>query len=64
MRNIIRDAEFVEELDGGDVSDSSKVLSAKFILFNRIVWVLWSLDGMDHQITLIPGIPKGAFDIF
>ena len=56
-RNTLRDGTFaglVEEFD-------TNVNVYEFVLTDRRIWVLWSLDGDSHDITL-PQIPLAAWD--
>ena len=45
-----------------DINDPTGILGYKFDRGDRQVWVLWSLDGNPHTITLTPGTPAAIYD--
>jgi len=49
-------------LGESDIIDPTGLGGYKFQRWNQQVWVLWSLDGEDHPITLIPGTPAAVYD--
>jgi hypothetical protein len=40
------------EISGADMSSTSGIKGYKFNYRNRKTWVVWSLDGNDHPVTL------------
>ncbi|MGC9399904.1 MAG: hypothetical protein ACP5HM_12310 [Anaerolineae bacterium] len=54
----------VEELGPADVDSLSGLKGYKFNSDNGEVWILWSLDGATHTVTLMPGTPTAIFDAF
>jgi len=57
-RDNLKDAGFIRNLDM-----YSGVKGYEFVRSTRHIWILWSLDGNDHNITL-PGTPLSAHDVF
>ncbi len=57
-RDNLQDARFIRNLDM-----YPGVRGYEFDLGYRHIWILWSLDGNDHDITL-PGTPLSAHDVF
>jgi hypothetical protein len=55
-RRELRDAVFV-----GEITEYAGVMGYKFQRGNRRIWVLWSLDGNPHSITL-SSVPLAAWD--
>jgi hypothetical protein len=51
-------------LGESDIINPTGVMGYKFQRWNHQVWVLWSLDGEYHQITLVPGTPAAIYDPF
>lgn len=43
------------EINSGDVSSTTGIKGYKFSYKNRNIWVVWSLDGNDHPVTLLSG---------
>lgn len=61
-REILSDASGVEPIGEMNIINGTGVVGYKFQRSNSRVWVLWSLDGKDHTITLIPGTPIAIYD--
>jgi hypothetical protein len=57
-RDTLRDAGFIRNLDM-----YPGVKGYEFDRGNRHIWILWSLDGNDHNITL-PATPLSGHDVF
>jgi len=55
-RNEMGNAAFVRE-----IGEYANVKGYEYSRGDRRVWVLWSLNGSTHSITL-PGVPLGAWD--
>jgi len=60
-RNELRDATFAGEITASDIGGASGVKGYKFHRGDRRIWVLWSLDGNTHSISL-SGLPLAAWD--
>ena len=43
------------------ITSYPNILAYEFLVNNRLVWVVWSLDGATHTISL-PGTPLAAYD--
>jgi hypothetical protein len=56
----LRDSQFVANLSPSDIGTTG-VKGYKFNRSGRQIWVLWSLDGATHSMTL-PGTPLKAWD--
>lgn len=63
-RNELRDATFLGEINTTDIDNILGVKGYKFDRGNRHIWVLWSLDGAQHPISLLPGTPMAVWDVF
>ena len=60
-RSELRDAAFAGDITGSDIGGASGVKGYKFNRGDRRIWVLWSLDGASHSITL-SSLPLTAWD--
>lgn len=61
-RSSLIDAKYIGPLSAGDVNNLAGLIGYKFDRGNRRIWVLWSLDGAAHPITLLPGTPLAVWD--
>ena len=59
-RSELRDAKFAGDITSSDIGGASSVKGYKFNRGDRRIWVLWSLDGATHLITL--PVPLAAWD--
>lgn len=58
----LRDAERLGRLSGTDISNATNLIGYKFTRGDRQIWVLWSLDGNNHTVNLVPGTPLAIYD--
>jgi hypothetical protein len=60
-RNELRNAAYNGAIVPGDIGGASGVKGYKFLRGDRRIWVVWSLDGSTHSVTL-SGVPLAAWD--
>jgi hypothetical protein len=60
-RNILRNATFSGNISTADVGGVSGVKGYKFQRDDSRIWLLWSLDGIPHEINLVER-PRKAWD--
>ena len=60
-RSELADASFVGDIGSADIGGVSGVKGYKFNRGDRTIWLLWSLDGATHLISL-SGLPLAAWD--
>jgi hypothetical protein len=60
-RSELGDAAYTGDITTADIGGVSGVKGYKFSRDNRRIWVLWSLDGITHSITLST-VPLSAWD--
>jgi len=60
-RSELRNAVFTGDIIGSDIGGVPGVTGYKFNRGDRRIWVLWSLDGNTHSISL-PDVPLAAWD--
>ncbi len=61
-RNEIVNATFIGNVSSADTSGSTGIKGYKLNRGDRIVWILWSLDGEPRSVIL-PGVPLAAWDV-
>jgi len=62
-RSELMNASFVGDIDSVDTGGVSGIKGYKFILGDRTIWLLWSLDGTEHSISFST-LPRVIFDVF
>ena len=60
-RSELRDAAYTDDITTVDIGGISGVKGYKFQRGDRRIWILWSLDGNTHSITL-SSVPLAAWD--
>jgi hypothetical protein len=63
-REILRDATALGPISPADVSPINGVSGYKFERNGDEIWILWSKDGLMHQVSLLPGIPTETRSVF
>lgn len=61
-RSELAGAAYSGALGNADVSNLAGLMGYKFDRGDRRIWVLWSLDGATHLVTLLPGTPLAVWD--
>jgi hypothetical protein len=61
-RFLLRDSTYKGEIDSSDINDIVGLRGYKYDLEDHEIWVLWSLDGAGHSVTLNPGVPLEIYD--
>lgn len=54
----------VEEIGANDISSLTGLKGYKFDSVNGEIWVIWSMDGATHNISLSLGTPSAVYDVF
>jgi hypothetical protein len=62
-RSELMNASFVGDIDSVDTGGVSGVKGYKFNRGDRTIWLLWSLDGVEHSISFST-LPRAIFDVF
>jgi hypothetical protein len=63
-RDTLQDAQGLGAIIPEEVGGNTGVMGYKFDQGGDRIWVLWSLDGAVHNVTLEPGIPDAVYDVF
>ncbi len=59
----LRDSTFLGDIADSDMNGGRGVKGYKYNRGDRRIWLLWSLDGANHVVSL-PGVPLAAWDAF
>ena len=60
-REILANASSGEPVGDGELINGTGVVGYKFQRWNQQIWVLWSSDGEEHPIIMIPGPPAAIY---
>jgi len=61
-REILGNTSSAEPIGDGDILNGTGVVGYKFQRWNRQIWVLWSADGEEHPISMLPGTPAAIYN--
>jgi len=61
-REELRDAAYVGRITESDIGAITGVVGHKFRQGGKIIWLIWSLDGADHVVTLSQA-PLAVYDV-
>jgi hypothetical protein len=62
-RQLLQDASFIGEIGQSDVSEPDVINGFKYSRDDIQIWVIWSMDGLDYEITLSRGTPAEILDL-